>query len=131
MRLKRGLSLAQVARTTGVSVGFLSALERGQMSASVGTLRRLAQNPEARGIVNVCSGQATELRQLVQMLIDTSTKHITIQTASSRLRGDEPRTVIGSTGRLAELHAMPPPTDYAAVIARIRNDVEARWAHRP
>lgn len=42
MRLKRGLSLAQVARTTGVSVGFLSALERGQMSASVGTLRRLA-----------------------------------------------------------------------------------------
>jgi len=43
LRQRRGLSLAQVARATGVSVGFLSALERGQMSASVGTLRRIAR----------------------------------------------------------------------------------------
>jgi DNA-binding transcriptional MerR regulator/quercetin dioxygenase-like cupin family protein len=42
MRVKSGLSLMQVARATGVSIGFLSALERGQMSASVATLRRLA-----------------------------------------------------------------------------------------
>jgi DNA-binding transcriptional MerR regulator/quercetin dioxygenase-like cupin family protein len=42
LRLKRGLSLAKVARPVGVSIGFLSALERGQMSASVATLRRLA-----------------------------------------------------------------------------------------
>ena len=43
LRLKRGLSLAQVARATGVSVGFLSALERGQMRSSVATLRRIAR----------------------------------------------------------------------------------------
>jgi DNA-binding transcriptional MerR regulator/quercetin dioxygenase-like cupin family protein len=43
LRQRRGLSLAQVARSTGVSVGFLSALERGQMSASIGTLRRIAR----------------------------------------------------------------------------------------
>jgi DNA-binding transcriptional MerR regulator/quercetin dioxygenase-like cupin family protein len=43
LRLKRKLSLAQVAHTCGVSIGFLSAIERGQMSASVGTLRRLAK----------------------------------------------------------------------------------------
>jgi len=43
LRARRGLSLAQVARATGVSVGFLSALERGQMSASVATLRRIAR----------------------------------------------------------------------------------------
>src|SRR5579863_2284639 len=36
LRQRRGLSLAQVAKATGVSVGFLSALERGQMSASIG-----------------------------------------------------------------------------------------------
>jgi DNA-binding transcriptional MerR regulator/mannose-6-phosphate isomerase-like protein (cupin superfamily) len=42
-RLQRGYSLARVARAVGVSVGFLSALERGQMSASVATLRRLAR----------------------------------------------------------------------------------------
>ena len=43
LRLKRGLSLAAVAGATGVSVGFLSALERAQMTASVGTLRKLAR----------------------------------------------------------------------------------------
>lgn len=43
LRQRRGLSLAQVARCTGVSVGFLSALERGQMRASVATLRRIAR----------------------------------------------------------------------------------------
>src|SRR5579884_982574 len=42
LRLQRGLSLAQVAEAAGISVGFLSALERSQMSASVGTLRKLA-----------------------------------------------------------------------------------------
>jgi DNA-binding transcriptional MerR regulator/mannose-6-phosphate isomerase-like protein (cupin superfamily) len=43
LRQGRNLSLAQVANATGVSVGFLSALERGQMSASIATLRRIAR----------------------------------------------------------------------------------------
>ncbi len=43
LRAKRGLSLAHVAKATGVSVGFLSALERGQMRSSVATLRRIAR----------------------------------------------------------------------------------------
>ncbi|MGA7908354.1 MAG: cupin domain-containing protein [Candidatus Sulfotelmatobacter sp.] len=43
LRAKRGLSLAHVARAVGISVGFLSALERSQMSGSVGTLRKLAR----------------------------------------------------------------------------------------
>jgi len=43
LRMKRGLSLAQVAKATGVSVGFLSALERGQMRSSIATLRRIAR----------------------------------------------------------------------------------------
>ena len=43
LRNRRGLSLAEVARATKVSVGFLSALERGQMSASIATLRRIAR----------------------------------------------------------------------------------------
>ena len=43
LRIKRGRSLAQVASAAGISIGFLSALERSQMSASVGTLRRLAR----------------------------------------------------------------------------------------
>ena len=43
LRMKRGLSLAQAARAAGVSAGFLSALERGQMRSSVATLQRLAR----------------------------------------------------------------------------------------
>jgi DNA-binding transcriptional MerR regulator/quercetin dioxygenase-like cupin family protein len=43
LRMRRALSLAQVAKTVGISVGFLSAIERSQMSASIGTLRRLAR----------------------------------------------------------------------------------------
>ena len=43
MRLQRGLSLAQVAKQVDISVGFLSALERSQMTASVSTLRKLAR----------------------------------------------------------------------------------------
>jgi len=43
LRVRRGLSLAQVARATGVSIGFLSSLERGQIRSSVATLRRIAK----------------------------------------------------------------------------------------
>lgn len=43
LRTRRGLSLARVAKAAGISVGFLSAIERSQMSASISTLRRLAR----------------------------------------------------------------------------------------
>jgi DNA-binding transcriptional MerR regulator/mannose-6-phosphate isomerase-like protein (cupin superfamily) len=43
LRTQRGAGLAEVAAAAGISVGFLSAIERSQMSASVGTLRRLAR----------------------------------------------------------------------------------------
>jgi transcriptional regulator with XRE-family HTH domain len=43
LRLSRNLSLSDVASAVGVSVGFLSAIERSHMSASVGTLRQLAR----------------------------------------------------------------------------------------
>ncbi len=43
LRAKRGVNLAEVAAAAGISIGFLSAIERSQMSASVGTLRRLAR----------------------------------------------------------------------------------------
>ncbi len=43
LRTRRGLSLARVAKAVGISLGFLSALERSHMSASVSTLRKLAR----------------------------------------------------------------------------------------
>ena len=43
LRLSRHLPLTEVANAVGISVGFLSAVERSHMSASVGTLRKLAK----------------------------------------------------------------------------------------
>jgi DNA-binding transcriptional MerR regulator/mannose-6-phosphate isomerase-like protein (cupin superfamily) len=43
LRIRRGLSLSQVAKAVGISLGFLSAIERSQMSASVSTLRKVAR----------------------------------------------------------------------------------------
>jgi transcriptional regulator with XRE-family HTH domain len=43
LRLQRGEPLTKVAKATGVSIGFLSNLERSQSEASVGILRKLAQ----------------------------------------------------------------------------------------
>lgn len=90
-------------------------------------LRRLAQNTDARGVVNVCSGQATELHHLVEMLIDVSAKRVVIETKGSRLRPGEFRTVVGSRTLLASFGAAPPPTDYADAVARIWHDAETRW----
>jgi DNA-binding transcriptional MerR regulator/uncharacterized RmlC-like cupin family protein len=44
LRLQRGESLATVAAEVGVSVGFLSNLERSQSGASIGIMRKLAQH---------------------------------------------------------------------------------------
>ncbi|MGV9802331.1 helix-turn-helix domain-containing protein [Mycobacterium sp. NPDC003449] len=43
-RAARKMSLRQLADRAGISAGFLSQVERGQVNASVGTLRRLAQS---------------------------------------------------------------------------------------
>jgi len=43
LRRRRGESLAVVAKAVGVSIGFLSNLERSQSGASIGIMRKLAQ----------------------------------------------------------------------------------------
>jgi DNA-binding transcriptional MerR regulator/uncharacterized cupin superfamily protein len=44
LRLERGESLAAVAEAVGVSIGFLSNVERSQSGASIGIMRKLAQH---------------------------------------------------------------------------------------
>ncbi len=43
LRLERGESLAMVAEAVGISIGFLSNIERSRSGASVGIMRKLAQ----------------------------------------------------------------------------------------
>jgi len=91
-------------------------------------LCQLAANADAGGVVNVCSGQAPLLRELVELLIKSSGRKIDIQVDWSRVRGNEPHTVLGSTDRLENLGCPPPPTDWKAVIARVCRDIEDRRA---
>jgi GDP-4-dehydro-6-deoxy-D-mannose reductase len=94
----------------------------------VSVLWNLAHNPAARGVVNICSGEATELNQLVETLIDVSGKDITIETDPKRLRRGEFRAVVGSTALLARLGAAPSQTNYPEVVARVWQAAEAHWA---
>jgi GDP-4-dehydro-6-deoxy-D-mannose reductase len=89
-------------------------------------LCQLAANPRARGVVNVCSGQAPPLHLLVQMLIRSCGRKIDIEIDRSRVRANELHTIIGSTDLLTELDCPPPPTNFPAVIARIWQSMERR-----
>src|SRR5258708_7160238 len=91
-------------------------------------LCQLAENPHAHGVVNVCSGQAPLLRELVEMLIQGCGRKIDIEVDWARVRGNEPRTIIGSTDLLVKLGCPPPPTDFPAVIARVCRGMEESTA---
>jgi GDP-4-dehydro-6-deoxy-D-mannose reductase len=87
-------------------------------------LCELAENREASGIVNLCSGQATLLRHVVEMLIEVCGRKIDIEVDWARVRGNEPRTIVGSCDLLTRLGCPVPPTDFRAVIARVWWGVE-------
>jgi GDP-4-dehydro-6-deoxy-D-mannose reductase len=91
-------------------------------------LCQLAANPHARGVVNVCSGQAPFLYELVQMLIRGCGRKIDIEIDRARVRANELHTIVGSTNLLTQFACPPPPTDFPAVIARIWQSMERRGA---
>lgn len=93
-------------------------------------LRLLAQNPDAGGVVNVCSGQATRLARLVEMLISASGKPVRPELDPKRVRGGELRAMFGDPGLLWRLTGRLEETDYPAVTARIWQDAEACAAGR-
>lgn len=88
--------------------------------------RLLAQNPDARGIVNICSGEATELSELVDILIRVSGRSVRIETQAERLRAGEPKIVVGDPSLLTSLVGALPHTDYAKVVVRVWKDAELR-----
>jgi GDP-4-dehydro-6-deoxy-D-mannose reductase len=91
-------------------------------------LCQLAADPNARGVVNVCSGQAPLLRELVEMLIDGCGRKVDIEVDWARVRGNEPRAIIGSTDLLEKLGCPPPPADFPAVMARVCRGMEESTA---
>jgi GDP-4-dehydro-6-deoxy-D-mannose reductase len=79
----------------------------------------LAFKSYARGIINICSGEAVSLRGLLNELIFISGKRIELEFDTARLRGSEPHIIIGSTKLLEGFGERPPETCYSAVIGRL------------
>lgn len=82
-------------------------------------LCRLADHPAARGIVNVCSGQAPILRALVEMMIVDFGEPVRVELDRARFREKELATIVGSTKLLSDLGCAPPKTDFPALMSRI------------
>ena len=92
-------------------------------------LYRLADNADAVGVVNICSGQAPMLRELVELLIEAYRREVEVVVDWERVRGNEPRTIVGSTARLRRLGCPPPPTEFQAVISRLSCSLGVVEAH--
>jgi GDP-4-dehydro-6-deoxy-D-mannose reductase len=82
-------------------------------------LCQLAEKADAQGIVNICSGQASPLRYLVDLLIYGCGRKIDVEIDWTRVRGNEPRVIVGSIDLLTKLGCPPPPTDLPEVMARV------------
>ena len=67
----------------------------------------LALNPEACGIVNICSGKPIKVRRLLEAMISRSGKDIRIRIDPARLRPGEPRVIFGDTRRLSSFGIRP------------------------
>lgn len=63
-------------------------------------MRKLARSSVARGVVNICSGRAMSLHQLVEKLLLHSEREIKVVVDPNRIRHGEKRTIIGSTAKL-------------------------------
>ncbi len=74
--------------------------------------------------MNIFSGEAPLLRDLVEMLIGASGRKIEIEVDQKRMRGNELQTIVGSTDLLKMLGCPPMPTDFPAVLARICRPLE-------
>lgn len=120
--------LATGGRAVVLETGNLD-VERDFMGAGqvCSALFQLAANPEANGLVNICSGRAIQLRILVEMLGNVSGKQITLRRVRARIRAGEPKVIVGNISRLEQLGAVQAPTDFPAVIQRIWADAQMRW----
>lgn len=87
-------------------------------------MMRLAATPDSLGqIVNVCSGEAKPLRQLLMDLIRTSGKGVTVTIDPARMRQNDLLTFFGSTKRLLDLGINPPSPPSPETMSRLY-----RWA---
>jgi nucleoside-diphosphate-sugar epimerase len=90
-------------------------------------LVRLAENPDAGGVVNLCSGRAYVLRELVESLTRWSGRNVKLVRDPSRTRVGESPLLYGDTSRLESFGLRPVPPDFDAILPRLLSVA----AHQP
>ena len=71
--------------------------------------------------VNICSGRAVYLADILKIMDEISGHPIRAVTESLLIRGDEPRYIVGSPSRLEGLVGPLPNPDFRETLARIYN----------
>lgn len=82
-------------------------------------LVRLAEHPDATGVVNLCSGRAYVLRELVESLVRWSGRNIKLVQDPSRIRVGELPLLYGDTSRLESFGLRPVAPDFDTILPRL------------
>ena len=78
---------------------------------------RLLSGAVAPNIVNICSGRAVYLSDILKMMEGISGRHIEVVTDPSLTRSGEPHVIIGSSSRLESLVGPLPNPDFAETLS--------------
>lgn len=80
---------------------------------------RMVSQPVEPAVVNICSGRALFLRDIVSTLQDISGHRIEIIGLPALMRANEPRMILGSATRLEAMLGPLPNLDFAATLRRM------------
>ncbi len=124
---------AQIARVEGgqsepvLRVGNLAARrDFTDVRDVVEAYLRLLAVPEARGVVNVASGRAVSLEEILDRLLELASQPIEVVVDPERLRPSDVPLLCGDAGRLRALTGWRPERDLRATLSDIMRDARAR-----
>ena len=80
-------------------------------------------------LVNLCSGQAFRMGELLEGLIAASGATIAIEASLSLKRPDEMRVLVGDTTRLKSVDLSPAPPDFSVLLPRLLSDPQVAREH--
>jgi len=80
---------------------------------------RLVSRPVSPTTVNICSGRAIHLLDIIDIMTDLSGHQIRVISDPSLLRSDEPRSIVGSPARLESLIGELPSPEFRETLLRM------------
>lgn len=89
---------------------------------------RMVSQPVEPAVVNICSGRAVFLRDIVSTLQEISGHRIEVIRLPALMRANEPRTILGSAKRLEAMLGPLPNPDFAATLQRMYEAAVSRFS---